>query len=137
MQNFEYTWQTAAIIRESADAVTIVFDTKALEFSYKAGQFLNVKCVIDGSAVSRSYSLCSAPGVDDRTAITVKRVEGGLMSAFICDYAEQISEWRVDGPHGLFHPNEGVVSSEDVVFVAGGSGITPVFSIIKYLLNHT
>jgi len=98
---------------------------------------LNVKCVIDGSAVSRSYSLCSAPGVDDRTAITVKRVEGGLMSAFICDYAEQISEWRVDGPHGLFHPDEGVVSSEDVVFVAGGSGITPVFSIIKYLLNHT
>ena len=137
MRTQTYVWQTASVIRETKDAVTIVFDTGSTPFDYKAGQFINVRLVINGEAVSRSYSLSSCPGEDERPSITVKRVDNGIMSEYILLYAEEVRSWSIEGPFGFFHPTEETKKARHVVLIAGGSGISPVFSIIKDLLKNT
>jgi ferredoxin-NADP reductase len=129
-----YFWKTACIIRETAQAVTIIFDTQGDSFSFKAGQFINIALSVNGERVSRSYSLSSAPAQDKHPAITVKAVDGGVMSNYILSHAEEIVEWEVDGPHGLFHLTDEVENGEWFVLIGGGSGITPLYSILKQLL---
>ncbi|HYH14997.1 MAG TPA: 2Fe-2S iron-sulfur cluster-binding protein [Flavisolibacter sp.] len=132
----EYQWKTAAIIREATDAVTIVFDSGQEPFTYLPGQFVNVGLRIDGQFVSRSYSLSTSPD-EEWPAITVKKVEGGIMSTYIVDHAEEIKEWTVEGPHGLFFLSDEAKDFNHIVFIAGGSGITPIYAMLKYALMHT
>lgn len=127
-------WKTACIIRETAQAVTIIFDTQGDPFSFKAGQFINLTLSVNGERISRSYSLSSAPEHDEHPAITVKAVAGGIMSNYILSHAEEIVEWEIDGPHGLFHVTTEAESGEWVVLIGGGSGITPLYSILQHLL---
>lgn len=130
------TWTTASVYRESEDAVTIVFDTNGTSFAYKAGQFINLSLEIEGELLSRSYSLSSSPGEDEKPSITVKKIDGGLVSSYIFDHAGEITGWLIDGPYGNFVVDD-VNQNSQVVLFAAGSGITPVFSIIKYLLKFT
>lgn len=130
-------WTTAAVIQETIDVVTIIFHTGYDSFKYKAGQFINLSLNIDGQPVTRSYSLCSCPDEDERPAITVKRVPGGRMSSYILDHAEAIVEWEIEGPMGQFYPDDSTLQSGHVVLIAGGSGISPLYGILKYLLKHS
>lgn len=132
-----YTWTTACVYRETEDAVTIVFNQADDVFSFHAGQFINLTLSIDGEKITRAYSLSSSPGNDERPAITVKKVEGGIMSSYILQHAEQIAEWEIEGPHGFFHVTSETESCDWVVLIGGGSGITPLYSILKYLLLST
>lgn len=132
-----YTWKTACIIRETSDATSIIFDTGKEVFIFSPGQFVNLSLKINNKIVTRSYSLCSAADEDEKPTITVKRVKGGVMSNYIIDHAAEIEEWNIEGPHGSFYPNENVIQTENIVLIAGGSGITPIFSILKYYLKHT
>ena len=132
-----YFWKTACIIRETAQAVTIIFATQGDPFSFKAGQFINLTLSVNGERISRSYSLSSAPEHDEHPAITVKAVAGGIMSNYILSHAEEIMEWEIDGPHGLFHVTTEAESGEWVVLIGGGSGVTPLYSMLKYLLLST
>ena len=132
-----YRWKTACIIRETSDATSIIFDTGKDKFKFLPGQFVNLSLKIDNKIVSRSYSLCSAADEDEKPTITVKRVQGGVMSNYIIDHAEEIAEWKIEGPHGSFYPDENVMQAGNIVLIAGGSGITPIFSILKYYLKHT
>lgn len=132
-----YNWKLHCVIRETFDSVTIVFDTGVDRFEYKPGQFINITFTINGKPVTRSYSLSSSPDKDEGPAITVKRVNDGLMSEFILSHAEKISNWQVEGPHGFFYPNERCLKANTIVLIGGGSGITPLYSILKYLLKHT
>jgi ring-1,2-phenylacetyl-CoA epoxidase subunit PaaE len=131
------TWRTASVYRETSDAVTIVFDTNNKPFHYRAGQFVTISLVIVGEAASRSYSLSSCPGNDEKPSITVKRIENGLVSNYIFRHAEEIESWIVEGPFGEFYPGTEVAASQHVFLIGAGSGITPLFSILKYLLQHT
>ena len=133
----KYTWKTAAVIRETMDCVTIIFETGVDRFHFLPGQFVNVSLAIDGQLVSRSYSLSSSPDEDEKPAITVKKVAGGLMSTYIVNHAEVISEWTVEGPQGIFHLPADTRTISQLVLIAGGSGITPIFSMLKYALKHT
>lgn len=137
MGNRRYTWSTAAVIRETNDAVTIIFDTKGEAFIYKPGQFVNLSLVINEQSVSRSYSLSSSADSDEKPAITVKAVEGGLMSNYILQHAEEIMEWGIEGPLGLFTLTGGRPMPEHLVLIAGGVGIAPLYSMLKYFLKHT
>lgn len=128
-------WNTAEIIHETDDVVTIVFNTRGHSFVYKPGQFINVTLVIDGVSVTRSYSLSSIPDNDIRPSITVKKVPGGVMSSYIVDYATRIDQWLVTGPLGSFTPASDTYNAQHVVLLAGGSGITPLFSIARSLIN--
>ena len=130
-----FFWTTACIIRETAQTVTIVFNTKGDDLVFKAGQFVNITLPINGEKVTRSYSLSSAPEHSKHPAITVKAVEGGVMSNYIVSHAEEIDVWEVEGPHGLFHLTEAIEQKPWIVLVAGGSGITPLYSILKHVLT--
>ncbi|GAA0564285.1 ferredoxin--NADP reductase [Chitinophaga japonensis] len=130
-------WNTADIIRETDNAVTVVFDTGGQPFIYKPGQFISVTLLIEGTPVTRSYSLSSVPGEDKNPSITVKKVPGGLMSCFIVDQASKIDRWQVDGPYGSFTPASGVYEASHIVLLAGGSGITPLFSIARSVTSRS
>lgn len=132
-----FIWKTACIYRETADTVTIVFDQGGDMFSFKAGQFINLTLTINNELVTRAYSLSSCPGDDERPAITIKQVDNGLMSTYILGYAEEIKEWEIEGPHGFFHPIEATLDAKWVVLIGGGSGITPLYSILKHLIRST
>ena len=136
MQTIELIWRTAAIIRETHDAVTVIFETGEMPFQHKAGQYINVSLVIDGVRFTRSYSLSSCPDGDEKPAITVKRVEAGIVSNYIFNNAESIIEWNVSGPFGRFYIEE-VSNQMRYVFIAGGSGITPIYSMIKHLIKNS
>jgi ferredoxin-NADP reductase len=129
-----YFWKTTCIIRETTQSVTVIFDTQGDVFSFKAGQFVNLTLSINGESVTRSYSLSSAPEHDAHPAITVKAVEAGIMSNYILNHAEEIQEWEIDGPHGFFHVTAETENCKWVVLIGGGSGITPLYSILKQLL---
>lgn len=125
------------VIRETKDAVTVVFDIAESGFRYLPGQFVNISLLLNGEKLTRSYSLSSSPDLDPYPAITVKRVTDGLMSNYLVDYAEKMSELEIDGPYGSFIPSDSSYQCEHIVLLSGGSGITPLLSIAKSLLNKS
>ena len=102
---------------------------------YKAGQFLTLLLTINGREVRRSYSLSSAPLVDAYLSVTVKRVSNGEVSRYIIEHVKQGDIIRALHPAGRFTINS--YNEELFCFIAAGSGITPVYALIKSLLNHS
>ena len=126
--------KVADVIAESADARSFVFDLpQALHdaFSYRPGQFLTLKVPCADAIVQRCYSLSSAPGIDRAPKITVKRVRDGRVSNWMCDSIQPGDELDVMAPAGVFTPPS---LDGDLLLFAGGSGITPVLSILKSAL---
>lgn len=126
----KYKWKTHKIVKETEDTITIYFDTAQQTFSFLPGQYLNIKCVINEELVIRSYSFSSKPS-DEFPSITVKRVSGGKMSNHLLDNAEFISSWEIEAPFGNFVLEKQVAAHAQIVLLAGGSGISPLFSILK------
>ena len=124
------------IIQETADAISIVFETPSEDMVYQAGQFLTLIANIDGKEVRRSYSFCSTLGIDQDLAVTVKKVEGGLMSNYLADKIKIGDEIRVMEPIGNFITEARVDNIRQLVFFAGGSGITPFMSLIKFIMGE-
>ncbi|MGA9913088.1 MAG: ferredoxin--NADP reductase, partial [Paraburkholderia sp.] len=100
-------------------------------FSYRPGQFLTPKVPCADAIVQRCYSLSSAPGIDRAPKITVKRVRDGRVSNWMCDSIQPGDELDVMAPAGVFTPRS---LDGDLLLFAGGSGITPVLSILKSAL---
>jgi 3-ketosteroid 9alpha-monooxygenase subunit B len=125
------------VVRETDDAISIVFDVPdalASAYAYAAGQFVTLRVVVDGEPQLRSYSMSSAPGIDQLLQVTVKRVPDGLISNWLNDRVREHDEIEVSTPAGAFTlADEG----DDVVAFAAGSGITPIFSIVKAALHTT
>ena len=103
-------------------------------FAYVAGQFCTFRATIGGESVVRCYSMSSSPEAGDRFAVTVKRVPGGKMSNWMNDALAPGDAIEVMPPAGLIVLRETEVP---IVAFAGGSGITPVVSIIKTALLAT
>lgn len=126
--------RVAKVVRETADAVSLSFDVPpslADDFAYKAGQFVTIRVPAGESGYARSYSLSSAPSVDELLTITVKRASGGRASGWLVDNAKPGMTLRVLPPSGLFTVGD---TARDLLLIAAGSGITPVFSILKTAL---
>jgi len=126
------------VVDETADTRSFVLAVPpALEatFAYAAGQFCTFRATIAGEPVVRCYSMSSASDVGDPFTTTVKRVAGGRMSNWMNDTLAPGSTIDVMRPTGLFvqRPSRDV----PIVAFAGGSGITPVMSIIKSALATT
>ncbi len=126
----KYIWSTHKIVKESGDTITIYFDTRQQTISYFPGQYLNIKCVINEEQVIRSYSFSSKPS-DEFPSVSVKRVAGGKMSNHLVDYAAFISIWEIEAPFGNFVLEKHVAEHSPIVLLAGGSGISPLFSMLK------
>jgi ferredoxin-NADP reductase len=129
--------RVARVDRETADAVTITLDVpdELVEvFGYRAGQFVTLRLLVDDEVVLRSYSMSSAPSCDDELRITVKRVPGGVASNVLNDDVAVGDVLEASAPLGHFVLTD---AEDDLVLVAGGSGITPVFSLAKEALHTT
>jgi 3-ketosteroid 9alpha-monooxygenase subunit B len=125
------------VVDETADARSFVLDIPpALEptFAYTAGQFCTFRATLDGESVVRCYSMSSSPDTDDPFTTTVKRVPGGRMSNWMNDALTRGTTVEVMRPTGLFVLRE---HDAPIVAFAGGSGITPVISIVKSALVAT
>jgi 3-ketosteroid 9alpha-monooxygenase subunit B len=122
------------VIEETADSRTFVLDVPPGLFSYRPGQFCTFRVRIGGEEALRSYSMSSAPQVDDDLAVTVKRVPGGLVSNWLVDTVKPGDELECTRPAGVFCPTE---RRAPAVAFCGGSGITPVMSIAKSVLVST
>jgi len=129
--------RVAAVIDETPDARSFVFDLPselAPLYRYKAGQFLTFQVALPDDTILRCYSLSSAPETDSQPKVTVKRVEGGRGSNWFNDCLGVGATIPVLPPAGLFVLRD---SSAPLCFFAGGSGITPVMSLIKSALVTT
>jgi ring-1,2-phenylacetyl-CoA epoxidase subunit PaaE len=125
------------IVHETKDAITIVFEHPAdRKIPYKAGQFLTLIVPVDGKEVRRCYSLCSSPFTDADLAVTVKRVDKGLMSNWLPDKLKPGDKVKVMEPTGHFTTEFGKNKKRHLIMFAGGSGITPMMSIIKSLIDQ-
>ncbi|MTI20701.1 ferredoxin--NADP reductase, partial [Fulvivirga sp. RKSG066] len=124
------------IINETKDAITIVFEQPETKVNYKSGQFLTLITPVDGKEVRRAYSLCSSPFTDDDLAVTVKRVENGLMSNWLPDNLKVGETLKVMEPMGVFTTEYDTSKKRHLIMFAGGSGITPMMSIIKSMLSQ-
>jgi 3-ketosteroid 9alpha-monooxygenase subunit B len=125
----------AEVIEEAGEACSMVLAVPAdlaSAFAYHPGQFLTVR-VPDGSggSVARCYSLSSSPHAGDAPAITVKRMAGGYASNWIADHVRPGTVLDLLPPAGRFSPAS---LDTDFLMFAGGSGITPVISIVKSVL---
>ena len=125
------------VIRETRDANSVVLevpDELTPLFRYQPGQFLSFKIPVQGMVLTRSYSLASSPDCDEKLKFTVKRVDDGRVSNWINDSVKPGDTLMVTPPAGLFVLG---ASSGRMLLFAGGSGITPVISIIKSALATT
>ncbi len=130
--------KVAEIVPETADAYSIRFHIPPEvreAFAFKAGQHLTLRATINGEEVRRNYSLCTAPAECD-WMVTVKRIGGGLFSNWVGDSLEPGDTVDVMVPHGSFTTDFDPARSRHLVGIAGGSGITPVMSLIKTLLRE-
>jgi 3-ketosteroid 9alpha-monooxygenase subunit B len=121
------------IVRETDDACSIVLQPPdGADFSYRPGQFLTLRLPTGTGSVGRCYSLCSSPHVDDGLRIAVKRVREGIGSNWINDTLGVGDELESLVPGGVFTPKS---FDDDLLLFAGGSGITPILSILKSALS--
>jgi ferredoxin-NADP reductase/DMSO/TMAO reductase YedYZ heme-binding membrane subunit len=127
----------AAIFQETPDVRTIRLmstDGGEFPFVYQPGQFLNIQLMIDGNRVNRSYTLASSPTRADACELSIKREPMGLASRFIHENFKVGDVLKVSGPSGKFIFTGDNASG--VVLIAGGVGITPVMSILRYLTDR-
>ncbi|MEO6613116.1 MAG: 1,2-phenylacetyl-CoA epoxidase subunit PaaE [Chitinophagaceae bacterium] len=124
------------IKKETPDCVSVVFDIPGelkKDFAYKQGQSLTMRAMIKGEEVRRTYSICSSP-LDDEWRVAIKKVEGGLFSAFANDQLKKGDLLEVMEPVGKFYTNLNPAQATNYLAFAAGSGITPVLSLIKTTL---
>ncbi len=124
------------IIQETKDAISIVFEQPENKITYKAGQFLSLITTVGGKEVRRAYSLSSSPYTDTDLTVTVKRVDLGLMSNWLPDNLKAGSTVKVMAPTGHFTTEYKKENKRHLIMFAGGSGITPMMSLIKSTLTQ-
>jgi ferredoxin-NADP reductase len=117
------------VVQETADTRTYVLDLDA-PVSYRAGQFVTIKAC----GTLRSYSMSSSPDTDSELMTTVKRVPGGLVSNWMHDHLRPGDLIETTLPAGVFCLRE---STAPLVAFCGGSGITPILSLVKTALATT
>ncbi len=101
---------------------------------FRAGQYINLFVNVDGVLTSRPYSISSVPG-EPYYDITVRRMEPGFVSHYLLDRVKPGDSFESTGPNGSFY-YEPLIDSTDLVFLAGGSGITPFMSIIREVIKQ-
>ncbi len=125
-----------SIDRQTPEAVAVSLNVPpelADEFYYQPGQYLTLATAINGEAVRRSYSICSAPD-EAVLKIGVKKVEDGLFSSFVNDRLAIGDTIQVMAPEGRFTPAG--KGDHHYLLIAAGSGITPMLSIAKTVLGN-
>jgi len=125
------------IRRETNEAVSVAFEIppqQQPEFLFKQGQYITLKLNLGGEELRRSYSLCSSPYGEKELRVAVKEVVGGRVSSFINRELKVGDSLEVMTPMGNFYTSLSGNHAKHYVLFAGGSGITPMMSILKSIL---
>lgn len=130
----------ADVKRETPDAVSVKLQIPASlvqAFRFKPGQYLTFRIPgQNGKDVRRSYSLCSSPHADQEWRIAVKKVAGGVGSSFFNEQVKAGDTLEVMEPAGNFVPDLSAAHRKTYHLFAGGSGITPMLSILQSVLHE-
>ena len=132
-----YPLRVAEIVPETPEANSIRFEIPAElreMFAFRPGQHLTLKTEIAGEEVRRNYSLCTAPDEND-WMVTVKRIADGVFSNWVGDSLKLGDTLDVMPPHGSFTTEFDPGRKRHLVGIAGGSGITPVMSLLRTTLK--
>jgi len=124
--------------QETEDAVSILFDyppEQREKFSYKSGQYVTLRWNDGGKETRRSYSISSVPE-DPHIAITIKEVSGGKISPLLCRKIKAGDKLEMMHPEGRFTGNFGPENKRNIYLIGAGSGITPLISIARTVLEH-
>ena len=130
-----YPLEILEVRRETPDAVSLRLrppEDLAERFRFTPGQHLTLRADIDGEEFRRNYSVCAAPGEGLR--IGVKRIDGGVFSAWAVESLRAGDVVEAMPPHGSFTWRFSPDNSANYLGVAGGSGITPILSLIRTAL---
>lgn len=134
-------WKKGKITLKCIDVIDETHDVKTFRFTgepsvifnYKPGAFVTLGLYIDGKKVSRSYTISSSPSRPDILEITIKRVEGGLVSNYMADNVKTGDLIEARGPSGKFTCFD--LPGEKLLFLSAGSGVTPMMSMTRWLLD--
>jgi ring-1,2-phenylacetyl-CoA epoxidase subunit PaaE len=136
--------RVARVVPDTDEAVLVYFDVPeelAEVFHFIPGQFLTLRATIDGADLRRSYSICAGPD-EGALRVGVRKVPGGVFSTWINEQLRPGDELQVMPPDGNFRlPFPGGVgvpapTGKHYLGIAGGSGITPIISIMRQVLAH-
>lgn len=125
------------VIQETPDTASLVFEVPADRkdaFAYQQGQYLTLRFQIDGQDVRRAYSMSSSP-VEPHLKVSVKRVDKGLVSNYIHDHVKAGDAIEVMPPQGRFYTSLDAEQRKTYYLFGAGSGITPLMSILKTILE--
>ncbi|MBS1538666.1 MAG: 2Fe-2S iron-sulfur cluster binding domain-containing protein [Bacteroidetes bacterium] len=132
-----YKIPVAKITHETESAVSIAFEVpENLRdiFKYKPGQYLTLRVAIGGKTFNRAYSLCSSSALGEYHTIAVKSTEDGFVSNFLNENIRDGDTLEVMPPMGNFTIDMSSTNERTYVLLGGGSGITPLLSILKSVL---
>ncbi len=121
---------------ETADAYSLFFQKPDdPKFDYLPGQYLTFKVKINGEELRRAFSLSSSPVSDDFLRVTIKREEGGRVSNYLRDKLSVGDKLDILPPMGNFKVKLDPANSKNYILIGAGSGITPLMSITKSVLE--
>jgi len=133
-----HTLHIKSIDKVTEDSVAITFDIPENikdKFSFKAGQYITLKTTINGEEIRRDYSICTSINSGDLT-VAVKEVEGGTFSVYANTSLKPGDALDVAEPNGRFVFEANAAKTRTIAAFVAGSGITPVLSIAKTLLEE-
>lgn len=138
MSTLFHTLTVRDVRPDTADAVIVSFEVPPElreTFSFTQGQYLTLRQQIAGQDLRRSYSICA--GVDDdELRVGVRRVKGGVFSSWVHEQVLPGQQLQVMAPQGRFFVPLQPTAQRHHLGIAGGSGITPVLSILKTVLGR-
>ncbi len=132
--------KTIKVKKETNDSVNIAFEipeTLRHEFSFKQGQYLNVRLILNEEDLRRSYSIVNAPSEgNSQLEILVKHLENGKVSSYLNNELKVGDYLEVQAPMGHFYTHYHASNTKNYVGLAAGSGISPVLSNLKEALHQ-
>ena len=124
------------IVDETPDSYSLLFPNKYPEaFQYLPGQYLTVRFFREEEEIRRPYSLVSSPYEDEDLMITIKRIPGGVASNYLRDQLAPGDEVEFMPPLGTFTISPNPQRSHHYILIGGGSGVTPLMSILRSVLH--
>jgi ferredoxin-NADP reductase/sterol desaturase/sphingolipid hydroxylase (fatty acid hydroxylase superfamily) len=131
-----YLLTVSKIIQEANEAFTIEFSNVPTVFrDFTAGQHLTIKVKIQSETLYRTFSISSIPNSDNNLTLTIKKIKEGKVTNYLAEHLHVGDNVEVTAPSGHFCLHPDPAHEKHYVFIAGGSGITPVFSMIGTILK--
>lgn len=130
-----YPLTVKQVVRETPDAFSIHFANDYPEaFHYKPGMYLTVQAIVNGKKERRAFSLSTSPLADEHLAVTIKCITGGVVSNHLRNTLQPGDTVEVLPPLGNFTLDINAENAWHYVLIGGGSGITPLMSMLRSVL---